>query len=74
MSRNFDMDGEEIKFATCEICDSDIVIDFYSELGDTVSCEDCGTFYVLHSLSPIKISMVEGDEDDDSYLDLNFDD
>jgi Alpha-aminoadipate carrier protein LysW-like, globular domain len=74
MSRRHDMDEEETNYAVCEICDSDIAIDFYSEPGDTVSCDDCGAYYTLQSINPIRISLLDGDEDDESYLDLNFDD
>ena len=74
MSRQNDVDGEDTKFALCEICDSDIMIDFYSEIGDTVSCDDCGTFYILQSISPVRISLIEGEEDDESCKDLDFDD
>ncbi len=74
MERNYDMDEEGTKFAMCKICDSDIIIDFYSDVGDTVSCDDCGAFYILQSLSPIKISLINEDGDDESYEDLNFDD
>jgi hypothetical protein len=75
MSKQYAMDEEDTKFALCEICDSDIIIDFYSDIGDTVSCDDCGAFYILQSLSPLRISLVEGDEDDESYTkDLDFDD
>jgi len=74
MSQDYDIGESEAKLALCEICDSDIVIDFYSEIGDTLSCDDCGAFYILQSLSPVRISLIEGDEDDESYSDLNFDD
>jgi hypothetical protein len=75
MSRQYDIDEEETKFALCEICDSDIIIDFYSEVGDTISCDDCGAYYILQSVSPLRISLIEGDEDDESYnKDLDFDD
>jgi hypothetical protein len=74
MRKQYDLDEEDTKFAMCEICDSDIVIDFYSDIGDTLSCDDCGAYYILQSLSPVRISLIEGDEDDESYTDLNFDD
>jgi hypothetical protein len=74
MSRHFNMDEEETKFALCEVCDSDIMIDFYAEIGDTVSCDDCGSFYILQSIAPVRIALIDGDEDDESYQDLNFDD
>jgi hypothetical protein len=74
MSRQYDVDEEDLKFALCEICDSDIMIDFYSELGDTISCDDCGAFYILQSISPVRISLIEGEEDDESCKDLDFDD
>ena len=73
MSSRYDSEDEETKFAICEICDSEIVIDFYAEVGDTLSCDDCGAYYILESLSPIRISLVDSDEDD-SLSDLNFDD
>lgn len=74
MERNYDLDEEGTKLVMCKICDSDIIIDFYSEVGDTVSCDDCGAFYILQSLSPVKISLINEDGDDESYADLNFDD
>jgi hypothetical protein len=74
MSRRFDMDEEDTKFVLCEICDSDIMIDFYSDIGDTVSCDDCGAHYILRSLSPVRISLIEGDDDDESCKDLDSDD
>lgn len=74
MSRHYDTEDEDAKFVLCQICESDIIIDFYSEIGDTVSCDDCGTSYILRSLSPIKIALIEGEDDDESCADLNFDD
>ncbi len=73
MSRQYDMDEKGNTFALCEICDSDIIIDFYSEIGDTVSCDDCGAFYIVRSVSPFRISLIEGEEDE-AWKDLNFDD
>jgi hypothetical protein len=74
MKRQYSLDEEDTKFVVCDICDSDIIIDFYSDIGDTVCCDDCGTYYLLRSLSPVKISLIEDDEDEESYMDLNFDD
>ena len=74
MSRQYDVGEEDTKFSLCEICDSDIMIDFYSEIGDTISCDDCGAFYILRSISPVRISLIEGEEDDESCKDLDFDD
>ncbi len=74
MSRQYDRDEEDAKIVTCEICDCDIMIDFYADIGDTVACDDCGAYYILQSLAPPRISLLEGEEDDDSCTDLNFDD
>jgi hypothetical protein len=74
MKRQYSLEEEDTKFVLCDICDGDILIDSYSDIGDTVCCDDCGTYFMLRSLSPVQISLIEDDEEEDSYKDLNFDD
>ena len=56
--------------ATCPECDADIEVDEYDvDKGDLISCPDCGTNLEVTGLSPVELTLVvnddEEDEDDD---------
>lgn len=74
MSRRYELDEEETSIVQCEICDGDIIIDPFIDIGDSVVCEDCGAYYLLRSHSPVRLLLTEGDDADESLADLDFDD
>jgi len=59
---------EEEHIVTCKVCEEDILVDYYMDRGDFVTCEECDSEYVIKSLNPIVISLLEDDdEDEDDY-------
>ena len=67
--KNRQYDHEE-RFTRCKICDGEIVIEHFMERGEVVSCEECESEYILKSLKPIILTLLEEDDDyDDDYFD-----
>ena len=52
--------------ATCPECDSDIDIDETDvDLGDELSCSECGALLRVASDSPLEFELADDDDDDD---------
>ena len=52
--------------ATCPECDADIEVDEYDvDKGDLISCPDCGTNLEVTGLSPVELTLVVNDEEED---------
>lgn len=70
---NNEEDEEQIE--ECEICGGDIIIDSFCEEDDIVYCNDCEAEYLIHTLDPVRLTLLEDEEDeedddeDDSYDD-----
>lgn len=55
---------------TCPECDSDIDIDEMDvDIGDELSCSECGTLLRVASDSPIELESADDEDDDDDFDD-----
>jgi alpha-aminoadipate/glutamate carrier protein LysW len=56
--------------ATCPECDSDIDIDEADvDIGDELSCSECGALLRVASDGPLELELADDDEDEDDDLD-----
>lgn len=64
-------DEEDIQVEECTICGGDIIIDGFCEEDDVVYCNDCEAEYVIRSIDPIRLKLLDDDADlddaDDSF-------
>lgn len=60
---------KELLSGKCEICNEKIVIDYYMDQDDIVTCEECGSDFLIKSLSPLQLSLIEEEEEEDGYFD-----
>jgi lysine biosynthesis protein LysW len=52
--------------ATCPECDADVEIDEVdADVGDEVSCAECGQNLVVSNTDPLELDFVADDEDED---------
>ena len=52
--------------ATCPECDSDVDIDEADvDIGDELSCSECGALLRVASDGPLELELADDDEDDD---------
>lgn len=52
--------------ATCPECDADVEIDEDDvDLGDEVSCDECGQTLVISNTDPIELDFAPDDDDED---------
>ena len=52
--------------ANCPECDSPIDVDEMDvEVGDELSCSECGALLRVFSDSPLELELADGDEDED---------
>jgi hypothetical protein len=58
-------DEEDVQIAECTICGGDIIIDSYCEEDDAVYCNDCEAEYLIRSLDPIRLKLIDDDIDTD---------
>jgi alpha-aminoadipate carrier protein LysW len=57
---------------TCPECDSEIDIDELDvDVGDELSCSECGALIRVASDSPLELELADDDEDDDEDDDLD---
>lgn len=60
--------------ATCPECDSDIDIDEMDvDIGDELSCSECGALLRVASDSPLELELADEDDDEDEELDEDED-
>jgi hypothetical protein len=59
---------KHIKYFKCEICLKNIPIEYYFTVGDSITCDDCKTEYILQSKSPLELTRQEVD-----YSKIDFD-
>ncbi len=60
---------------TCPECDSAIDIDeFDVDVGDELSCSECGALLRVASDSPVELETADDDDDDDDDDELDDDD
>lgn len=64
---------DDVQVEECGVCGGDIIIDSYCEEEDVVYCNDCEAEYLIRSLDPIRLKLLDDDIDtdgdgaDDSY-------
>ena len=63
---DMDNDEEDVLIEECEICGGDILIDSYSEEDDVVYCNDCEAEYYIKSTDPVRLKLLDDDNDADS--------
>ena len=68
-SRQFE---EEERSVRCKVCEDDITLGYYLERGDFVICEGCGSEFVIKSIQPVVLFLL--DDEDDDYEDQYEDD
>ena len=60
-----DDNEEDTLIEECGVCGGDIIIDSYCEEEDTVYCNDCEAEYVIRSIDPIRLKLLDDDIDTD---------
>lgn len=55
----------------CEECDEYFIIEYYQDRGDLVTCEECGTDFLIKSRNPLILEMLDEEEEEE---DLYFED
>jgi alpha-aminoadipate carrier protein LysW len=58
-------DEEDVLIEECGICGGDIIIDSYCEEEDIVYCNDCEAEYLISSVDPIRLKLLDDDIDTD---------
>ena len=52
--------------ATCPECDADVEVDELStDLGDDVSCPECGESLVVSNTDPLELDFADDDDDEE---------
>lgn len=66
---------ENEQIVDCESCDGVISLEFYLRSGDVVCCEECGAEYLVNSRKPLRLQLLEEDDDfdEDEDEDEGFD-
>lgn len=64
-------DEEDLQVEECSICGGDIIIDAFCEEDDVVYCNDCEAEYLIRSLDPIRLILLDDEESDDDRDDYD---
>ncbi|MCL2340681.1 MAG: hypothetical protein FWC49_03135 [Proteobacteria bacterium] len=64
-------DEEEVQIEECSICGGDIIVDGFCEEEDIVYCNDCEAEFMIRSLDPLHLKLL--DDDIDANLDESDD-
>ena len=62
----------QTRFGRCEICNNEIPIEFYFDKGEVVFCNECSSEYIIKSLRPVRLMLINEDYGDDGYLEMAF--
>jgi lysine biosynthesis protein LysW len=66
---------EDVQIEECAVCGGDIIIDAFCEEEDVVYCNDCEAEYLIRSLDPIRLKLLdEEDSDDEDNFDEEYED
>lgn len=60
-------DEEDVQVEECSVCGGDIIIDGFCEEDDVVYCNDCEAEYLIRSVDPLRLKLL--DDDIDSEID-----
>ena len=58
-------DEEDIQVEECSICGGDIVVDGFCEEEDIVYCNDCEAEFLIRTLDPLRLKLLDDDIDAD---------
>jgi lysine biosynthesis protein LysW len=67
-------DEEDIQIEECSICGGDIIIDAFCEEDDLVYCNDCEAEYLIRSLDPIRLKLLDSEDNDEDDFDEEYED
>lgn len=67
-------DEEDIQIEECSICGGDIIIDGFCEEDDLVYCNDCEAEYLIRSLDPIRLKLLDTEDNDEDDFDEEYED
>lgn len=56
---------DDIQIEECTVCGGDIIVDAYCEEEDIVYCNDCEAEYLIRSVDPVRLKLLEDDIDTD---------
>ncbi|MGI6638739.1 MAG: hypothetical protein ACOX4Z_06735 [Desulfobulbus sp.] len=62
---DLEKDDEDALVEECSICGGDIYIDSDCEEEDIVYCNDCEAEFLVHSLDPLRLTLLDDDLDDE---------
>jgi len=71
MAVDKERDEEEVQIEECSICGGDIIVDGFCEEEDIVYCNDCEAEFMIRSLDPLLLKLL--DDDIDASLDESDD-
>jgi alpha-aminoadipate/glutamate carrier protein LysW len=60
-----DNDEENVQIEECSICGGDIIIDGFCEEEDIIYCNDCEAEFLIRSLEPLRLKLLDDDIDAD---------
>lgn len=71
-------DDDDIQIEECSVCGGDIIVDGFCEEEDVVYCNDCEAEFMIRSLDPLRLKLLEDDvdadmDDADDRFDEEFD-
>lgn len=58
-------DEEDIQIEECSICGGDIIVDGFCEEEDIVYCNDCEAEFLIRTLDPLRLKLLDDDIDAD---------
>ncbi|NLZ17688.1 MAG: hypothetical protein GX087_08165 [Desulfobulbaceae bacterium] len=70
---DFDRDDDDALVEECSVCSGDIYIDHDCEEEDIVYCNDCEAEYLVRSLEPLRLTLLDDDIDGEIDEEEDFD-
>lgn len=75
---DLDRDEDDAIVEECSVCSGDIYIDADCEEDDIVYCNDCEAEYLVRSLDPLRLTLLDDDiaaggDEEDSDFDEDYD-
>jgi hypothetical protein len=58
-------DEEDVQVEECSICGGDIIVDGFCEEEDIVYCNDCEAEFLIRTLDPLRLKLLDDDIDAD---------
>nr|WP_321467824.1 hypothetical protein [uncultured Desulfobulbus sp.] len=67
-------DEDDLAVEECAVCGGDIIIDGYCEEDDVVYCNDCEAEYLIRSLDPIRLKLIDEEDREEDDFDDDYED